>query len=80
MTLAMKASWAVNIGLLFAKFVAFVLTGSKSVMAALADSVVDVLSQIVIALAEYHMRKCAWRSRGSPPATCRPLSQLPRPA
>lgn len=28
-------------------------------MAALADSVVDVLSQVVIALAEFYMRKCA---------------------
>lgn len=49
----------VNIGLLLAKLVAFLATGSMSVLAALADSAVDVASQVVIAIAEYLMTRAS---------------------
>ena len=41
-----------NILLLFAKIAAFVISSSYSVLASTIDSVVDLLSQIMVALAE----------------------------
>jgi len=49
---AVTASWIANWFLLGAKLYLFIATGSKSVLAALADSVVDLVSQAVLALAE----------------------------
>ena len=47
---AVRASWVVNIFLLIVKIICFIISGSKSVLAALADSVVDLLSQIILSL------------------------------
>lgn len=55
--LATKLSLAVNIFLLGAKLVAFILSNSKSVLAALVDSIVDILSQAVMFTAEYYIEK-----------------------
>jgi Cation efflux family len=48
---------AVNILLLLAKIYAFATTGSKAVAASLADSGVDILSQIVLGLSTHLMHK-----------------------
>eukprot|EP00611_Tribonema_gayanum_P023730 TRINITY_DN505_c0_g1_i4.p1 TRINITY_DN505_c0_g1~~TRINITY_DN505_c0_g1_i4.p1 ORF type:complete len:381 (-),score=89.65 TRINITY_DN505_c0_g1_i4:315-1457(-) len=51
-----QASWVVNIFLVFAKLFALVATNySKAVAASLADSAVDVLSQVVLSLSQYFM-------------------------
>ena len=49
----MYASWIGNLGLLAAKIVAFAVSGSYSVLASMIDSVVDVLSQCLVALGEW---------------------------
>jgi hypothetical protein len=49
---ATNASWVVNWSLLIFKAVAFYMSLSKAVAAALADSVVDLLSQFVLSLSE----------------------------
>ncbi|GFR41467.1 hypothetical protein Agub_g2156 [Astrephomene gubernaculifera] len=52
-----NASWAVNILLLVAKVAAFVLSGSYAVLASAVDSLVDLLSQAVLAIAEYQVSR-----------------------
>jgi cation diffusion facilitator family transporter len=54
---ATSASWVVNWFLLIAKLIAVILTSSKAVAAALADSAVDLLSQFVMSAAEKYMAK-----------------------
>lgn len=51
--LGINASWFVNVVLLVAKTVAFVMSGSYAVLASAVDSLVDILSQAVLAVAEY---------------------------
>lgn len=53
---AIYLSLGANIILLFAKLGIYIVTLSNSIAASLADSVVDILSQGVIALAEYQMK------------------------
>lgn len=55
--IAINASWAVNWFLLVAKLIAVILSSSKAVTAALADSAVDLVSQAVLALANRYMNK-----------------------
>lgn len=54
-SLAMNASWFVNVLLLTIKIVAFVVSSSKAVLASLVDSIVDLLSQSVLAYAEKYI-------------------------
>jgi cation diffusion facilitator family transporter len=54
---ATNASWLVNWFLLFFKAIAFYISFSKAVAAALTDSVVDLLSQFVLALSDKYMTK-----------------------
>jgi cation diffusion facilitator family transporter len=54
---ASNASWVVNWLLLVFKFVAVILSSSKAVAAALADSAVDLVSQFVLSMAERYMAK-----------------------
>lgn len=49
---AVTASWLANIFLLVVKLVLFIETGSRSILAALADSIVDILSQAILELAD----------------------------
>lgn len=56
---AFKASWAVNWFLLIAKGYIYFVSNSKAVLASLADSAVDLASQIVISLAEHYMAKAS---------------------
>eukprot|EP00198_Chlamydomonas_reinhardtii_P008085 XP_001697422.1 CDF transporter, membrane protein [Chlamydomonas reinhardtii] len=51
--IGINASWAVNTTLLVAKTVVFFLSGSYAVLASAVDSLVDLLSQGVLAVAEY---------------------------
>ncbi|KAG2440331.1 hypothetical protein HXX76_004436 [Chlamydomonas incerta] len=51
--IGINASWVVNILLLIAKTAVFVLSGSYAVLASAVDSLVDLLSQVVLAVAEY---------------------------
>ncbi|KAG2455097.1 hypothetical protein HYH02_000917 [Chlamydomonas schloesseri] len=51
--IGINASWVVNILLLVAKTVVFILSGSYAVLASAVDSLVDLLSQVVLAVAEY---------------------------
>ena len=51
--IGINASWVVNILLLIAKTTVFVLSGSYAVLASAVDSLVDLLSQVVLAVAEY---------------------------
>lgn len=53
---ANNASWFVNWFLLVAKLYAVIVSASKAVAAALADSIVDLLSQGVLAMAEHYIR------------------------
>lgn len=46
---AVRASWAANILLLIIKIYCYYISSSKAVVAALADSVVDLISQVVLA-------------------------------
>jgi len=55
-SIAIYLSLAANVILLAAKLFIYVITRSNSIAASLADSVVDILSQGVIALAEYQMK------------------------
>mmetsp|Transcript_16043 Transcript_16043/g.23813 ORF Transcript_16043/g.23813 Transcript_16043/m.23813 type:complete len:333 (-) Transcript_16043:20-1018(-) len=58
LNLIFKLSWAVNIFLCAAKVFALVETNySKAVAASLADSMVDILSQMVLALSQYYMEQ-----------------------
>lgn len=50
--LGVNASWAANIVLLILKIFAYAVSGSEAVLAALADSVVDLISQIILASAD----------------------------
>ncbi|BDA45866.1 Metal tolerance protein 9 [Coccomyxa sp. Obi] len=52
-----RLSWAGNWILLAAKLYAFVASRSKSVLASLADSAVDLVSQLVISMAELFMKR-----------------------
>lgn len=54
---ATTASWLVNWFLLFAKVYIVIVTASKSVLAALVDSAVDLVSQAILAIAERYMTK-----------------------
>lgn len=54
---AQGLSWVVNIVLLLAKIYAFVLSGSKAVMASAADSAVDLISQVVISYTDWQMNR-----------------------
>ena len=51
---AVRASWFVNIALLFIKAYCYHISQSKAVLAALADSVVDLLSQVILASSDYY--------------------------
>jgi divalent metal cation (Fe/Co/Zn/Cd) transporter len=55
--LAMLASWITNIFLLIAKAVCVIISSSKCLTAALVDSIVDLISQGVMSLAERYMDK-----------------------
>ena len=52
---AINASWVVNWLLLIAKIAGFIFSKSKSVLASLVDSVVDLLSQLVLTYAEKYI-------------------------
>lgn len=54
---ASTASWIVNWFLLFAKIYCVIISASKAVSAALADSAVDLVSQAVLSLAESYISK-----------------------
>ncbi len=54
---AVNASWAVNWFLLGAKLYAAIASSSKAVLAALADSAVDLVSQAVLSIADRYMNK-----------------------
>lgn len=54
---AVRASWVVNVFLLGIKIVCYHISGSKSVLAALADSVVDLVSQMILAVGDYYVNK-----------------------
>ena len=54
---ATMASWIVNWFLLVAKIICFVISGSKAILAALADSAVDLVSQAVLSMAENYISK-----------------------
>lgn len=54
---AVNASWAVNWFLLGAKLYATIVSSSKAVLAALADSAVDLVSQAVLSMADRYMNK-----------------------
>ena len=56
-SIAVKASWYANWFLLFVKLVCYILSSSKSVAAALADSAVDIISQIVLYWADSYINK-----------------------
>jgi hypothetical protein len=49
--LGMNLSWVVNISLLISKVAAFAVSRSYAVLASLIDSLVDLLAQILVALA-----------------------------
>ncbi|EFJ44883.1 hypothetical protein VOLCADRAFT_94931 [Volvox carteri f. nagariensis] len=51
--LGINASWLINVLLLVSKAVVFGLSGSYAVLASAVDSLVDILSQAVLAVAEY---------------------------
>jgi divalent metal cation (Fe/Co/Zn/Cd) transporter len=54
---AVNLSWAVNCFLLLVKLYASIVSNSKSVWASLADSLVDLLSQAVLSLAEKYSKR-----------------------
>jgi cation diffusion facilitator family transporter len=56
-SIATALSWVVNIALLIVKIAIFITSGSKSVCAAMVDSIVDLISQAVMSLAARYMRK-----------------------
>lgn len=51
-------SLAANVLLLLAKLVAFVASGSMSVLASLVDSVIDLVSQALVSWADWRMQRC----------------------
>lgn len=53
--LAVTASWIANWGLLLIKGYCFYVTSSKAVAAAMADSVVDLFSQLILSTAETYI-------------------------
>lgn len=55
--LAVNASWVVNWFLLIVKTIAVIISSSKAVTAALADSVVDLASQAILSIANYYIAK-----------------------
>jgi hypothetical protein len=55
--LANKASWAGNIVLLAVKIVAYGISGSKSVAAAVVDSAVDLISQGILSVADTYIHR-----------------------
>jgi hypothetical protein len=55
--LGVNLSWAVNIMLFTSKVFVFAISGSFSVLASAVDSLVDLLSQAVLAVAEYQVRE-----------------------
>ena len=55
---AVRASWVINVVLLVMKILyCFYISGSKAILAALVDSVVDLVSQIILALGDHYMNK-----------------------
>jgi len=54
---AVNASWAVNWFLLGAKLYAVIISSSKAVTAALVDSIVDILSQAILAMADRYISR-----------------------
>ena len=56
-TFALTASWIINVFLLGAKLFVAILSSSKAVTASLADSAVDLLSQIILAAASWYMSR-----------------------
>lgn len=54
---AVGASWATNWLLLAIKIYAFSVSGSKAVLASMADSAVDLASQLVISVADYQIQQ-----------------------
>ena len=57
MDFAYNISLVVNVALFAAKIYAFAVSHSKSVLASCADSLVDIASQLVLALADYKVSK-----------------------
>ena len=55
--LASTVSWYINWLLLFIKLYCYVISSSKAVAAALADSVVDILSQLILMLADIYINE-----------------------
>lgn len=56
-TLAINLSFYCNWALLFVKLYCYIISSSKAVAAALADSVVDILSQMVLKVADIYINK-----------------------
>jgi cation diffusion facilitator family transporter len=54
-SVAMNASLIVNMALLIIKVIAFIVSSSKAVLASLVDSIVDLLSQAILAVAENYI-------------------------
>ena len=54
---AVRASWVVNVTLLIMKIFCYYISNSKSILAALADSVVDLVSQIILSVGDYYTNK-----------------------
>ena len=54
---AVRASWLTNVTLLAMKIYCFYVSGSKAILAALVDSVVDLVSQIILALGDHYVNK-----------------------
>eukprot|EP01035_Chromulina_nebulosa_P034613 gene34613-46461_t len=54
---AVRASWAVNVTLLIMKIFCYYISNSKSILAALADSVVDLVSQVILSVGDYYANK-----------------------
>ena len=54
---AVRASWVVNVILLAMKIFCFYISGSKAILAALVDSVVDLVSQVILALGDHYVNK-----------------------
>ena len=54
---AVRASWVVNITLLIMKIYCYDISSSKSILAAMADSVVDLVSQIILVIGDYYANK-----------------------
>eukprot|EP01041_Mallomonas_annulata_P002849 gene2849-5604_t len=55
--IASLSSWAVNWFLLIAKIYVVIYSGSKAVTAALVDSIVDLVSQAVLSIAQRYIQK-----------------------